>query len=202
MEFSRQEYWSGLPCPSPGDLPHPGIEPGSPVSPALEGRFLTTVPLGSPAPSMGQNIYPLTPGSWRAVFAVLSPLSQSSRLWSAPRLNTTSRLCWFAFSIWQPGHSLLFKAPTSLAFLSLCPHSCLPPASEATSCADSSAAVSSVLTTKSQCAWERAIALKHGFAACPPRSESAQSGQFKTKSKGGSASFTWSKNEATKTPFT
>ena len=31
MEFSRQEYWSGLPCPSPGDLPNPGIEPGSPT---------------------------------------------------------------------------------------------------------------------------------------------------------------------------
>ena len=31
MEFSGQEYWSGLPCPSPGDLPHPGIEPRSPA---------------------------------------------------------------------------------------------------------------------------------------------------------------------------
>ena len=31
MEFSRQEYWSGLPCPSPGNLPNPGIEPGSPT---------------------------------------------------------------------------------------------------------------------------------------------------------------------------
>ena len=30
-EFSRQEYWSGLPFPSPGDLPNPGIEPGSPA---------------------------------------------------------------------------------------------------------------------------------------------------------------------------
>ena len=39
MEFSRQEYWSGLPFPSPGDLPHPGIEP---LSPALAGRFFTT----------------------------------------------------------------------------------------------------------------------------------------------------------------
>ena len=29
MEFSSQEYWSGLPFPSPGDLPHPGIEPGA-----------------------------------------------------------------------------------------------------------------------------------------------------------------------------
>ena len=31
MEFSRQEYWSGLPCPSPGDLPDPGIKPSSPA---------------------------------------------------------------------------------------------------------------------------------------------------------------------------
>ena len=31
LEFSRQEYWSGLPFPSPGDLPDPGIEPGSPA---------------------------------------------------------------------------------------------------------------------------------------------------------------------------
>ena len=32
--FSRQDYWSGVPCPSPGDLPYPGIEPGSPTSQA------------------------------------------------------------------------------------------------------------------------------------------------------------------------
>ena len=42
MGFSRQEYWSGLPCPSPGDLPHPGIEPESLTSPALAGGFFTT----------------------------------------------------------------------------------------------------------------------------------------------------------------
>ena len=41
VEFSRQEYWSGLPCPSPGDLPDPGIEPAS-VSLALTGGFFTT----------------------------------------------------------------------------------------------------------------------------------------------------------------
>ena len=35
MEFSRQEYWGGLPFPSPGDLPDPGIKPMSPVAPAL-----------------------------------------------------------------------------------------------------------------------------------------------------------------------
>ena len=43
MEFSRREYWSGLPFPSPGDLPDPGIKPTSLVSPALADRFFTTV---------------------------------------------------------------------------------------------------------------------------------------------------------------
>ena len=43
MGFSRQEYWSGLPFPPPGDLPNPGIEPMSHMSPALAGRFLTTL---------------------------------------------------------------------------------------------------------------------------------------------------------------
>ena len=42
QEFSSQEYWSGLPCPSPGDLPYPGIEPCSLKSPALAGIFFTT----------------------------------------------------------------------------------------------------------------------------------------------------------------
>ena len=42
MGFPRQEYWSGLPCPPPGDLPDPGIESPSLVSPALAGRFFTT----------------------------------------------------------------------------------------------------------------------------------------------------------------
>ena len=42
MEFSRQEYRSGLPCSPPGDLPHPGIETASLKSPALAGRFFTT----------------------------------------------------------------------------------------------------------------------------------------------------------------
>ena len=42
MEFSRQEYWSGLPFPSPEDLLDLGIEPASLTSPALAGRFFTT----------------------------------------------------------------------------------------------------------------------------------------------------------------
>ena len=42
MKFSRQEYWHGLPCPPPGDLLNPGIEPTSLISPALAGGFFTT----------------------------------------------------------------------------------------------------------------------------------------------------------------
>ena len=42
MGFSRQEYWSGLPCPPPGDLPDPGINPVSLMSLALAGGFFTT----------------------------------------------------------------------------------------------------------------------------------------------------------------
>ena len=42
MEFSRQENWNGLPFPSPGDLPNPGIEPVTLGSPALAGGFFTT----------------------------------------------------------------------------------------------------------------------------------------------------------------
>ena len=42
MGFSKQEYWSGLPCPPPGDLPDPGIEPMSLMSSAVAGGFFTT----------------------------------------------------------------------------------------------------------------------------------------------------------------
>ena len=48
MGVPRQECWSGLPFPSPGDLPGPRIEPVYPASPALAGRFFTTAPLVKP----------------------------------------------------------------------------------------------------------------------------------------------------------
>ena len=48
MGFSRQEYWSGLPFPSPGDLPDPRIEPESLVSPVLAGGFFTSAPPEKP----------------------------------------------------------------------------------------------------------------------------------------------------------
>ena len=60
LGFPRQEYWSGLPFPSPGDLPTPGIEPASLASPVLAGRLFTSAPLGNPlAPWPGINPEPL-----------------------------------------------------------------------------------------------------------------------------------------------
>ena len=48
MGFSRQEYWSRLPCPPLGDLPNTGIKPTSPVSPALQADSFTTEPQAKP----------------------------------------------------------------------------------------------------------------------------------------------------------
>ena len=48
MGFPRQEYWSGLSFPIPGDVPNPGIKPTSPASPALAGEFFTTESTGKP----------------------------------------------------------------------------------------------------------------------------------------------------------
>ena len=45
MEFSKQEYWSGLPFPSPGDIPDPGVEPRSPT---LQADALLSEPSGKP----------------------------------------------------------------------------------------------------------------------------------------------------------
>ena len=53
MGFSRQEYWSGLPFPSPGDLPNPGIEPRSP---ALQTDALPSKPPGRPPPTPPRKI--------------------------------------------------------------------------------------------------------------------------------------------------
>ena len=70
VEFSRQEYWSGLPFPAPGDLPAPGVEPMSLSSPALAGEFFTTAPPGKPERTLlGEN--------WRMV-ALLGELSKKS----------------------------------------------------------------------------------------------------------------------------
>ena len=55
MEFSRQEYWNGLPCPSPGDHPDPRIEPRSP---ALQADSLPSEPPGKPSFSRKKGLKP------------------------------------------------------------------------------------------------------------------------------------------------
>ena len=62
--FSRQEYWSGLPFPSLGDLPNPGFEP---ASPALAGEFFTTEPPEKPLQSSrkpANGLWPLICFDW------------------------------------------------------------------------------------------------------------------------------------------
>ena len=57
MGLSRQEFWSGLPVPSPEDLPNPGIKPGSP---ALQVDYLPSEPPGKPRETLGKTVN--TPG--------------------------------------------------------------------------------------------------------------------------------------------
>ena len=75
MEFSWQEYWSGLPFPSPGDLPNPGIEPGSP---ALQAHSLPPEPAWEPlfAVSGGSS-----PGAMHGRLTAVAPLLASRSLW-------------------------------------------------------------------------------------------------------------------------
>ena len=61
LGFPRQEYWSGLPFPPPGDLPDPKMEPGSPVSPALAGGFFSFIGV-----VQSQNM--MTEGKWVVTF--------------------------------------------------------------------------------------------------------------------------------------
>ena len=60
MGFSQREYWSGLSCPPPGDVPNWGIEPASSVSPALQAHSFTAEPLGKPCLFLGLSKPPST----------------------------------------------------------------------------------------------------------------------------------------------
>ena len=61
MGFSRHKYWSGLPFPSPGDLPHPGIKPRCP---ALQANSFMSEPPGKPNHKVPAKIYPWATGRW------------------------------------------------------------------------------------------------------------------------------------------
>ena len=72
MGFSKQEYWTGLPCPPPGHLPDPGIEPTSFTPLALAGRFLSLVPPGKPNQS-----YVCVLSSFSCVWTLCDPMDCS-----------------------------------------------------------------------------------------------------------------------------
>ena len=88
MGFSRQEYWSGLPFPSPGDLPSPGIEP---ASPALAGWFFTTQPPGS-LPVMTPKCLFLT---WICMW--------ENSFYTHPLVRTRLHLVWKDRELWMSG---------------------------------------------------------------------------------------------------
>ena len=69
MELSRQQYWNGLPFPSPGDLPNPGVEPGSP---ALQADALPSEPPGKPYQE---------PGTRSNIFLILTHHRPHCRAW-------------------------------------------------------------------------------------------------------------------------
>ena len=80
MGSSRQEYWSGWPCPPPGVLPDPGIKPESLTSPALEGQFFTTS------------------ATWEAPSLIIIPIKKNC--------THLSRLCWDLGRAWIKGRRL------------------------------------------------------------------------------------------------
>ena len=75
MGFSRQEYWNGLPFPSPGDLPDPGIEP---EFPALAGRFF---PAETPLGSLQNQMFSHSSGSQKPDIEVSAGPPSLWRLW-------------------------------------------------------------------------------------------------------------------------
>ena len=73
MGFSRQEYWSGLPFPSPGDLPNPGIEPESPT---LQADALPSEPTGNSPVTAGEILSNSSPALCQALPQLCLPASQ------------------------------------------------------------------------------------------------------------------------------
>ena len=96
--FSRQECWSGWPCPPPGDIPDPGIKPTSLISPALAGGeflwvFFPFLPLAPPGKSSVLTSYEVTPfQDWGNVMVLLEWQSHTEKGWGPcrPLIGTTN----------------------------------------------------------------------------------------------------------------
>ena len=95
MELSRQEYWSGLPFPTPGAVPDPGIEPLSPSSPVVAGEFFTTAPPGKASLLSLPANYQLMVSTTSTSAASTSPLSKMN----ISRLLHTKNSTYFIFIV-------------------------------------------------------------------------------------------------------
>ena len=129
MGFSRPEYWSGLPVPPPGDLPDPGMETASLVSPASAGRFFTTSATWTLSPQVNhrhlvQIIYLDTEQVFALIISshlILSLIREEPSLsLFGKEIGTESLLCcpmtysWWSM-IWIPG-CVIPEAALSLFF--------------------------------------------------------------------------------------
>ena len=92
MEFSRQEYWGGLPFPSPGHLSDPGIEPTSPESPVLTGGFIIRIAPGKPFHGKGPAGYEICSLLLRGLNAIYS---------KTPCLKGTPPVCYSQLLVWE-----------------------------------------------------------------------------------------------------
>ena len=110
MEFSRQEYWSGLPFPTPGDLPDPGIEP---ASPALAGGFFTAEPLWKPQQGLACTVAQ-TPG----LEGTRNTFHQEERRGSEAQLSSSQAPSMHFHCLYIPGGGQLGSCPqTSIPLL-------------------------------------------------------------------------------------
>ena len=109
MGFPRQEYWSGLPFPSPGDLPDPGIKP---VSSVWMGRFFTTEPPGKPKRSLPHFYYIICSVS-QSCPTLCNPMDCSTSGFPVPHHLpefAQARIHWTGDAI-QPSHPLSSPSP-------------------------------------------------------------------------------------------
>ena len=105
MGFSRQEHWGGLPCPPPGDLPHPGIESASLMSPAL---VVGSLPLALPGKPLflwrwRQSTSPLPPNSLQRMGALLADAGSRGNGGECGIYEGPGQMpqAWFAWDAWH-----------------------------------------------------------------------------------------------------
>ena len=108
MELSRQEYWSGFPFPSPGDLPDPGVKPGSA---ALQGDSLLPEPPGKPLITFGEE-ETNSPLMTSRLFNLVLLLTVTSWRTSGNRFSLC-RFCWLPFLKAQLQNSGQFQQSTT-----------------------------------------------------------------------------------------